>query len=340
MKSLEPNSSDQPDSGPSVGPYVGIDVAKARLDIAVRSTPSQGKRAIELWHTSNDEAGIAELCARLRELAPTLIVLEATGRLETPLVGALASANLTVVVINPRQARDFAKAIGRLAKTDAIDARVLAQFAELVQPEVRPLPDEQARALAALVARRRQVVEMLTAEKNRLGTASAAPTIRARIGEHIQWLQQELSDLDEHLDQAIRQSPLWREHDALLQSVPGVGRVLARTLLSGLAELGTLDRQHIASLVGVAPLNCDSGKLRGKRYVWGGRAEVRATLYMAALRATRCNPVIQAFYQRLLEAGKPKKVALTACMRKLLTILNAIVKHHTPWQPAYAQLAS
>lgn len=318
-------------------PYVGIDVAKASLDVGIRLTSPDGKRTVEIWGASNDEIGVAIVVSRLKALAPGLIVLEATGGLELPLVAALAAVGLPVVVVNPRQVRDFAKAIGRLAKTDAIDAGVLAHFAEAVRPEPRPLPNEKAQALEALLARRRQVVEMLTAEKNRLG--SAPKSIRERIREHIGWLQQELVDLDGCLDQAIRESPLWREQEALLQSMPGVGPVLSRTLLAELPELGTLDRQHIAGLVGVAPLNCDSGRMRGKRHIWGGRAQVRAVLYMATLRATRCNPVIQAFYQRLLDAGKLKKVALVACMRKLLTVLNAMVKHQTTWQQPELQSA-
>jgi transposase len=259
-----------------------------------------------------------------------LVVLEATGGIELPLVGALAAAGLPVVVVNPRQVREFARATGRLAKTDAIDAQVLARFAEAVQPALRPLPDAATQQLSSLVTRRRQVIEMLTAEKNRLRTT--APAVRDHVKEHILWLERSLSDLDRELEQAIHSSDIWRAQDDLLQSAPGVGQVLSTTLLAELPELGTLNRKEIAALVGVAPLNRDSGTLRGRRTVWGGRSQVRAVLYMAALVATRFNPVIRAFYQRLQAAGKPKKVALTACMRKLLTILNAMMRHQIPWR--------
>lgn len=301
---------------------IGIDVAKDRLDLAWRPT---GER----WTAPNTERGIRAICRRLRTEAPALIVLEATGGLELPLTGALAAAGLPVVVVNPRQIRDFAKATGRLAKTDALDAAVLAQFAEAVRPPVRPLPDAATQALSALLLRRRQLIGMLTAEKNRLGSAPAP--VRKGIRAHITWLDGRLANLDEELARTIRESPLWREKDDLLQSTPGVGPVLALTLLASLPELGTLTRQQIAALVGVAPLNRDSGRFRGSRRVWGGRAHVRAALYMGTLVATRFNPVIRAFYQRLCAAGKAKKVALTACMRKLLTMLNAMLKHQTPW---------
>jgi len=303
--------------------YVGIDVAKDRLDVAQRP-------GIEAWEVTNDDRGIADLVARLKALRPTLVVLEATGGIELPLVGALAAVGLPVVVVNPRQTREFARATGRLAKTDAIDAQVLARFAEAVRPALRPLPDAASQQLSGLVARRRQVIEMLTAEKNRLRTA--APAVRDHIKEHILWLERSLSDLDSELGQAIHSSDIWRAQDNLLQSAPGVGPVLSTTLLAELPELGSLNRKEIAALVGVAPLNRDSGTLRGRRTVWGGRSQVRTALYMAALVASRFNPVIRAFYQRLEAAGKPKKVALTACMRKLLTILNAMMRHQTPWQ--------
>lgn len=302
--------------------FVGIDVSKDRLDLALRPTGAR-------WVVAHTERGIRTVCRRLRTPAPALIVLEATGGRELPLTGALAAAGLPVVVVNPRHVRDFAKATGRLAKTDAIDAAVLAQFAEAVRPPLRPLPDAATQALSALLLRRRQLIAMLTAEKNRLGLA---PTpVRKGITAHITWLDSRLADLDEELAHTIRESPIWREKDALLQSTPGVGPVLARTLLASLPELGTLTRQQIAALVGVAPLNRDSGRFRGARRVWGGRAHVRAALYMSALVATRFNPVIRVFYQRLCAAGKIKKVALTACMRKLLTILNAMLRHQTPW---------
>jgi len=303
--------------------YVGIDVAKDRLDVAQRP-------GTEAWWASNDEQGIADLVERLKALHPALVVLEATGGIELPLVGALAAARLPVVVVNPRQTREFARATGRLAKTDAIDAQVLARFAQAVQPALRPLPDAASQQLSSLLTRRRQVVEMLTAEKNRLRTA--APAVCDHIKEHILWLERSLSELDSELGQAIHSSDIWRAQNNLLQSAPGVGPVLSTTLLAELPELGSLNRKEIAALVGVAPLNRDSGILRGRRTVWGGRSQVRATLYMAALVATRFNPVIRAFYQRLEAAGKPKKVALTACMRKLLTILNAMVRHQIPWQ--------
>ena len=303
--------------------YIGIDVAKGRLDVAQRP-------AALTWHVPNDDQGIAELVAHLDRLHPALVVLEATGGIELPLVGALAAARLPVVVVNPRQTREFARSTGRLAKTDAIDAQVLAQFAEAVRPALRPLPDAATQELSALLARRRQLVEMLVAEKNRLRTAARA--VRSDILEHIRWLERRLADLDRDLAQTIRSSPIWREKDDLLQSAPGVGPVVSTTLLAGLPELGRLNRKQIAALVGVAPLNRDSGTLRGKRSVWGGRSQVRAVLYMATLVATRRNPAIQAFYERLIAAGKPKKVALTACMRKLLTVLNAMVRHQSPWR--------
>ena len=263
------------------------------------------------------------------QLAPTLVVLEATGGLETFLVGELAGAQLPVVVVNPRQVRDFAKAVGKLAKTDALDAQVLAHFGEATKPDLRPLPDDSTRALQALLARRSQVVEMVTAEKNRCRTATQR--LQPQIQEHIRYMEKQLKELEQGLSELLSSSPVWWTKEKLLGSVPGVGPVLTVTLLAGLPELGRLDRREIASLVGVAPFNRDSGTLRGKRTVWGGRSSVRATLYMATLAATRYNSVMRAFYQRLLEAGKPKKVALTACMRKLLTILNAMLKHNRSW---------
>jgi transposase len=312
----------------SKGPvFVGIDVAKAELEIALRPTA-------EGWAVANDEPGIATLVTRLQAIQPALIVLEATGGLEVCVTAALAAAGLPVVVVNPRQARDFAKATGRLAKTDALDAHGLAHFAEAVRPALRPLPDAQTQALSAHLARRRQLLDMLTAEKNRLG--SAPPMIHADIQAHITWLERRLADLNDDLGKAIRASSVWRERDDLLQSTPGVGPVLSYTLVADLPELGTLRRQQIAALVGVAPLNRDSGTLRGKRTVWGGRAQVRAVLYMSTLVAVRHNSVLRTFYERLRRAGKAPKVALTACMRKLLTILNAMVKHRTPWQQNYA----
>jgi len=310
--------------------FVGIDVSQAQFDVALR--PSG-----EPWQVPHDDAGIASVVTRLHALSPTLVVLEATGGLELPLTGALAAAGLPVVVVNPRQVRDFAKATGKLAKTDALDAQILAHFAEALRPVPRPLPDAETQALDALLMRRRQIIEMLTAERNRLSRAH--PRIRAEVQEHIHWLEQRLHQSDDALRQAIQASPVWREKDDLLQSTPGVGPVLATTLVAALPELGTLNRKQIAALVGVAPLNRDSGTLRGKRTVWGGRTVVRTALYMGTLVATRFNPVIRTFYQRLRQAGKVPKVALTACMRKLLTILNAMLKHRTPWRVEQAQHA-
>lgn len=310
--------------------FVGIDVSKAQLDVALRPT---GRFVVP-----NDDAGIAQLLERLQATAPTLILLEATGGIELPLTGALAAAGLPIVVVNPRQIRDFAKAVGQLAKTDALDAQVLAHFAEVVRPTPRPLPDVETQELAALVTRRRQLIEMLTAEKDRV--ASARIVIRKQLRAHITWLERALNQADTDLAEAIRQSPVWREKEELLRSVPGIGPVLTTTLLANLPELGTLTHKQIAALVGVAPLNRDSGTLRGKRTVWGGRAQVRAALYMAAIVAARFNSVICGFYQRLCAAGKAKTVALVACMRKLLTIVNAMLKHRTPWRqgmnPAHA----
>jgi len=252
------------------------------------------------------------------------------------MVTALAVAGLPVVVINPRQVRDFAKATGKLAKTDVLDAKVLAHFAEAVRPVPRSLPDTETQALTALVTRRNQVISMLVAEKNRLCTSQ--PPVRQRIQTHVAWLEQELDEIDRDLKETLHKSPVWREKENLLRTVPGVGPQLTISLLAYLPELGTLNRKSIAALAGVAPFNRDSGTLRGKRAVWGGRSRIRAALYMAALAASRHNPVISAFYQRLLAAGKAKKVALTACMRKLLVILNAMLKHHTSWQSLNPQL--
>lgn len=304
------------------GPYIGIDVAKAHLDLAAHLSG-------EPWRVANDEAGINAIVRHLGELAPTLVVVEPTGGLELPLTAALAAAGVPLAVVNPRQVRDFAKATGRLAKTDRLDAKVLAHFAQAVQPAPRPLLDAQTQELAALLARRQQLVQMQTAEKNRLGTTRSP--VRQRVRVHIAWLDQELADADSQLRDLIHESPIWRAKDDLLQSFKGIGPVVSLTLMAGLPELGTLDRWGIAALAGLAPYNWDSGMLRGKRRVWGGRG--RAALYMAALSATHHNPVIKAFYQRLLAAGKMPKVTLTACMRKMLTILNAMVKHDRHWDP-------
>jgi transposase len=305
-------------------PFIGIDVAKAQFAFACRPSGETGT-------VPNAEEGIRELVAHCQALTPTLIVLEATGGYEAALVAALATAGLPLVVVNPRQVRDFAKATGQLAKTNALDAQVLALFAERVRPTPRPPPDEAVQALDALLTRRRQLVEMLTAERNRL--LIARPAVRRDLQRHIRFLERRLREADDDLHIAVKASPLWRGKDDLLQSVPGVGRVVSLTLLAELPELGRLSHKEIAALVGVAPLNRDSGTLRGKRLVYGGRAPVRAALYMAALVASKCNPVIRLFYQRLRAAGKPAKVALTAGMRKLLIILNAIARSGRPWQP-------
>lgn len=302
--------------------FIGVDVAQQTLELAVRPG---GER----WQVANTPAGIAEVVGRLQALAPTLVVLEATGGLEVPLLAALGAAGLAVAAVNPRQVREFARATGKLAKTDALDAQVLAHFAEAVRPPVRPLPDAATQALGALVTRRRQLVEMLVAEEHRRSSAPAA--LREDIQEHILWLRKRLQGLDRDLSRAVRGSPLWRERDDLLRSVPGIGPVVSATLLAELPELGRLGHKQLAALVGVAPLNRDSGTWRGTRKVWGGRPALRAALYMATLVATRCNPAIRALYTRLRAAGKPNKVALTACIRKLLTILNAVIKHRTPW---------
>ena len=304
--------------------FAGIDVAKERLDLALR--PSGTVRTV-----AYDAAGISDLVSELQSLEPSAVVLESTGGLELPLAAALAAESLPVVVVNPRQVRDFAKATGRLAKTDVLDAQVIAHFAEAVRPAIRPLPDSDTQELHSLNARRTQVVEMLVAEKNRPGRAGQA--VSPRIRAHIEWLEQEMKDLDRGLRDMLRRSPVWREQDDLLRSVPGVGPQLSVALLADLPELGTLGRRQIAALVGVAPMNRGSGTMRGRRTVSGGRARVRAVLYMGALVASRHNPVICSFYQRLLAAGKPKKLALTACMRKLLTILNSMVKSGKRWNP-------
>jgi len=309
---------------------VGIDVAQAELVVAVRPT-------LDAWTVPNDESGVAELVRRLRPLHPALVVLEATGGYERSVVGTLATAGVPLVVANPRQVRDFARATGQLAKTDRVDAQTLALFGESIHPEPRPLPDAATKALDAVLTRRRQLRDMLTAERNRLSHASGA--VRRDLREHIRWLERRLADLDRDLDKMIHASPVWRAKDDLLQSVPGVGPVVSRTLLGALPELGRLTHKQIAALAGVAPFARDSGMWRGQRHVRGGRALVRTALYMAALVAARHNPIIKAFYQRLVAVGKPKKVALTACMRKLLTILNAMVRSNTVWRTTTAQTA-
>lgn len=311
--------------------FVGIDVSKASLEVAVR--PS-GER----WSTANDEKEVPSLVEALRQIGPALIVVEATGGLQTLVVAELTAGGLPVAVVNPRQARDFAKATGRLAKTDPIDADVLAHFAQAIRPEVRELKDEETQLLTALMSRRRQIVDMLTAEKNRLSVAPKG--VRKEIQKHIEWLEARVQLMNRQISDAIKKSPVWREKDCILQSTPGVGPVLSVSLLAGVPELGKLNRQKLAALVGVAPLNRDSGLFKGTRKVWGGRAQVRAVLYMAAVSATRANPVIRAFYQRLIAAGKKPKVAITACMRKLLSILNVMLKNGTRWQVKEAAVSA
>jgi transposase len=309
---------------PAASVYVGIDVSKAQLDLAVRPTG-------ETWSCPLEEPDLHRLVVRLQALAPTLVVLEATGGYEVPVVSALAAGGVPVVVVNPRQVRDFAKAVGRLAKTDRIDAEVLALFGERVQPPVRPLPDPALQALAALVTRRRQLVDMLVAERTRRAQGPAGPVQRS-LTEHIRWLERRVTASSDDISRLLQSSPVWRVKDDLLQSVPGIGPGTSAVLIADLPELGQLTRRQIAALVGVAPLACDSGTLAGARHIWGGRVTVRGALYMATLVATRFNPVIRAFYQHLLATGKRKKVALVAAMRKLLTILNAMVKHQQSWR--------
>lgn len=310
---------------------VGIDVSKAELAIAVDPTA-------ETWTSATTAEALEQLVQRLTRLDPQLIVVEATAGYELPLVTACAAAGLPITVVNPRQVRAFAQAIGRTAKTDAIDAALLALFGARVQPAVRPLPDAETRALAALLARRRQLLEMLGAEQHRLAQATTA-VVRRDLRNHIRWLERRVGDVDDDIRRAVEKSPVWRVQEDLLRSVPGIGPIVARTLLAELPELGRLDRRAIAALVGVAPFNRDSGQWRGHRRIWGGRRAIRAALYMAALVATRRNPPLAAFYQRLRSRGKPAKVALVAVMRKLLTTLNAMLKHQSPWtDPTVAPL--
>ncbi len=303
---------------------VGVDVAKSTLDVAASDSG-------ETRQFANDDEGISQAVRYIASVKTAGVILEATGNLEMPLAAALQANRLPVIIVNPRQVRDFARATGVLAKTDTIDARIIALFGARVKPEIRPLPDQKAREMRNLLTRRRQLIEMLTAEHNRL--SQVGDDIHPSIEVHIKWLEEALSDINDDLDRRIRLSPSWLEKDNLLKSVPGVGKVVSSSLLIELPELGRLNRRKIAALVGVAPLNRDSGTMRGRRTVWGGRAKLRAVLYMAALVASRRNPIIAAFYQRLLDAGKVKKVALVACMRKLLTILNAMMRTMTVWQP-------
>jgi len=305
--------------------FIGLDISKDTLEVAVR--PTEARKTF-----ANQEDGLSLMIDFIKPFSPRLIVLEATGGLEKAAVCALAVAGLPVVVVNPRQVRDFAKAKGILAKTDKMDAGVIALFGEAIRPEIRPLKTEEAQKLDALLSRRRQISQMITAEKNRL---QAAPVwTRKDIQTHIAWLQKALDQFNQDLDRMVKESSIWRAKDEILQSVKGVGPVLSVTLISQLPELGTLQGKKIAALVGVAPLNRDSGKFRGRRTIWGGRAEVRSVLLMATRIAIRFNPVIRAFFERLKKAGKIRKVAETACMRKLLTILNAMMKNNTRWQAA------
>ena len=305
------------------GAFLGIDVAQAWLDVARRPDGAA-------WRLPNTPAAVRRLAARLGQTQPALVVLEASGGYERLVLRALDAAGVAVVRTNPRQVRDFARATNQLAKTDRTDAAVLAQYAARMRPAPRPQPDAETEALAALVGRRRQLLEMLTAERNRRRQAPA--TLAADLTAHIQWLRQRLRDLDRQIAQQLQGRPVWRQQAGLLRSVPGVGPVLAATLIADLPELDHLGPKQLAALVGVAPFARDSGTWRGRRQVWGGRAPIRSALYMAALVATRHNPVLRAFYQRLLAAGKPKKLALVACMRKLLVILSAMVRHNTSWQ--------
>jgi transposase len=309
--------------------FVGIDVAKDTLEVAELPEAAEMAEA-KVWTTLNEQSAIDELVERLLTLSPKLIVLEATGRLEMAAAGAIAAVGLPVTIVNPRWVKSFARAAGIVAKTDKIDARVIARFAEKMRPKLRALKDEQTQELEALLSRRRQVVEMLTAEKNRL--KRAPKRISDSILTHILWLEQSLKEMNKDLNKSIKSSPVWCEKDQIIQSVPGVGPVLSTTLLAELPELGSLNRKQIAALVGVAPFNCDSGAFKGKRRIWGGRASVRTVLYMAAVAAVRSNQVLKSFHKRLMDAGKKWKVAITACMRKLLIILNSMVHNRTAWQ--------
>lgn len=307
---------------------IGIDVSKTELVIAL--FPSG-----ETWTSPTTPAALEVLIPRLVAHHPHLVVLEATGGYEAPLAAALAVGGVPTAVVNPRQVRAFAQAIGRTAKTDTIDAQLLALFGDRVNPPARPVPDAETQQLAALVARRRQLLEMLGAEQRRLAQATTTP-VRRDLRTHIHWLERRLGQVDRDLTGAIEASPVWRVHENLLRSVPGIGPTTARSLLAELPELGRLSRRAVAALVGVAPFNRDSGQWRGQRHIWGGRAPLRATLYMAALVAARHNPQLRAFYTRLRTAGKPPKVALVAVMRKLLTILNAMIRYQQPWNATAA----
>jgi transposase len=308
--------------------FVGIDVSKSTLDVCIE--PDE-----KTLHVAYDEAGIKQIVDRLKEVSPTLIVIEATGGLEIRIATELASKGLQVAVINPRQARDFAKATGRLAKTDQVDAAMLAAFAKAIRPQARPLRDEDTCALNDMVSRRRQLIDMRVQETLRLGTAASKP-LQKNLSKHIAWLDKQIAEIDADLTKRLRNSDVWRIKDDMLRGIPGVGAVTTLTVLAKCPELGTLNRREIAALTGVAPLANDSGKHRGKRFIWGGRADVRAVLYMAAVSAIRCNEPIKAFAERLKKAGKPPKVVIVACMRKLLTIMNSMLKNNEPWSPNFA----
>lgn len=308
--------------------FVGIDVSKSTLDVCIE--PAEGT-----LHVAYDEPGISQIVGRLKEIGPTLIVMEATGGLEVRIATELASKGLPVAVINPRQARDFAKATGQLAKTDQVDAAMLAAFAKAIRPQVRPLKDEDTCTLNDMVSRRRQLIDMRVQETLRLGTA-ASKALQKNLNKHIAWLNKQIGEIDHDLNQRLRDSEVWRAKDDLLRGIPGVGAVTTLTMLAKCPELGKLSRREIAALTGVAPLANDSGKHRGKRFIWGGRADVRAVLYMATVSAMRCNGPIKAFAERLKKAGKLPKVVIVACMRKLLTIMNAMLKNNAPWNPKFA----
>ena len=310
--------------------FVGIDVSKSTLDVCIEP-------AVQTLHVAYDEAGIKQIAVRLKEVNPTLIVMEATGGLEVRIATELAGQGLPVAVINPRQARDFAKATGQLAKTDKVDAAVLAAFAQAIRPQVRPLKDADTRALDDMVTRRRELIDMRVQETLRLGTAASKP-LEKSLNKHIVWLDKRIAEIDTDLAQRLRKSDVWRTKDDLLRGIPGVGPVTTLTMLAKCPELGLLNRREIAALTGVAPLANDSGKHRGKRFIWGGRADVRAVLYMAAISAIQHNDAIKAFAERLKKAGKPPKVVIVACMRKLLTIMNSMLKNNTPWNPENACL--
>ena len=310
--------------------FVGIDVSKDSLDIAILPLK-------EHWQEVNNDDGISRLLNRLQNLKPELVVLEASGGFESMLAGVLFEGGLCVSVVNPRLVRDFAKSLGKLAKTDKIDAEVIALFAERIRPTPRPIPNELEQEFSALLSRRRQIVGMIKAEKNRMGTTNKA--ISSSLKRHIKWLEKELENTEKALDDMVKTSPIWKANDDILQSVPGVGTVTSHSILAELPELGKVNKKQVASLAGLAPFNCDSGKFRGKRKIWGGRAAIRATIYMATLSAIKYNEIIKTFYQRLCNAGKAKKSAITACMRKLLTILNSMLKNNTPWLKKCSNLA-